>query len=76
MCDRLLCSFWKKTAKWWRCTLAVAGAAVALFTLPTALIMPGGGYLTQLGVSAAMYGGFMAASVFDSQVQADMDAIG
>ena len=77
MCDPTGRSFWKKLGKVvGGALLAVAGAAVALFTLPTALIMPGGGYLTQLGVSAAMYGGFMAASVFDSQVQADMDAIG
>jgi hypothetical protein len=38
--------------------------------------LPGGGYLTQIGFSTMMYGGFMVGSVFDSQIQADMDAIG
>jgi RHS repeat-associated protein len=56
--------------------LAIAGAAFTIITLPIALIIPGGGFLTQIGFSTAMYGGFVAASVFDSQVKSDMQAIG
>ena len=56
--------------------LAIAGAAFTIATLPTAISKIGGGVLTQLGFSTMMYGGFMLASVFDSEIKANMDAIG
>ena len=56
--------------------LAIAGAALTIATLPTAISKIGGGVLTQLGFSTMMYGGFMLASVFDSEIKANMDAIG
>ena len=56
--------------------LALVGAAITIATLPTAITKIGGGVLTQAGFSTMMYGGFMVASVFDSEVKSDMDAIG
>lgn len=55
--------------------LALAGAAVTLFSLPDALVRPGAGFITQIGFSMMMYGGFVVGSVFDSQINADMEAI-
>ena len=55
--------------------LYAVGASLAVSTLPLALI-PGGGFITQAGVSLAAYGGFMAASAFDDTINADMQAIG
>ncbi len=55
--------------------LALAGAAVTLLSLPDALVRPGAGFITQIGFSMMMYGGFVVGSVFDSQINADMEAI-
>ena len=71
------CSFWKNIGKaLGGALLFLAGAAIALLTLPIAVSIPGCGFLTQAGFSMASYGGLMVGSVFDSQIQADMDAIG
>ena len=56
--------------------LAIAGLAIAIRSLSLALLVPGGGFLLQAGFSTMMYGAFMVGSVFDSQIQTDMDAIG
>jgi hypothetical protein len=56
--------------------LAIGGAAFTLITLPIALVAPGGGFLTQLGFSTMMYGGFVVGSVFDEQIRTDMQNIG
>ena len=55
--------------------LAIVGVtlAVASMFLPS---VPGIGLVTQAGISAAVYGGVMVASVFNSQIQSDMVAIG
>ena len=55
--------------------LALAGAAVTLFSLPDALVRPGAGFITQIGFSMMMYGGMVVGSAFDSQINADMEAI-
>ena len=55
--------------------LAVAGAAIAVSSLLTIGNIPGSGIITQAGVSMAAYGGIMVASVFDSQIQKNMDDI-
>ena len=70
-------SFWKNVGKViGGALLLLAGAATALLTLPIAVSVPGCGFLTQVGFSTASYGGLMIGSVFDSQIQADMDEIG
>ena len=73
-------SFWSAIGNFFKflggLALAVIGAAFTLVTLPTAIVLPGGGYLTQQGFATMMYGGFMLASVFDAQINADMNAIG
>ena len=56
--------------------LAAIGAAVALATLPISIVFPGAGIFTQVGFSTMMYGGFVLASVFDSQINSEMQAIG
>ena len=56
--------------------LALVGVAVTLVTLPAAAIMPGGGFLTNIGLSMTMYGGFVLSSVFDSQINSEMQSIG
>jgi RHS repeat-associated protein len=56
--------------------LSVVGAAIMVITLPIALTIPGCGFLTQIGFSTMMYGGFVAASPFNSQVRADRETIG
>ena len=55
--------------------LALAGAAVTLLSLPDALVRPGAGFITQIGFSMMMYGGMVVGSAFDSQINADMEAI-
>ena len=55
--------------------IAIGGTAYTLATIPISII-PGSGFLTEAGLSMAMYGGFMAGSAFDSAIKADMDAIG
>jgi RHS repeat-associated protein len=55
--------------------MAAIGSSIALASIPFSWI-PGSGFITQLGVSIAAYGGIMAASVFDDDIKADMEAIG
>ena len=63
--------------------LTVAGAALSLLMLPFSFI-PGvatisnalSGFITQVGFSTMMYGGFMLASSWDKQIYKDMCAIG
>ena len=55
--------------------LTMAGAAVTLLSLPDALVRPGAGFITQVGFSMMMYGGMVVGSAFDSQINADMEAI-
>ncbi len=80
-CDHMgtgkVLNFLKKAAKVLIGTaLYVIGASFAVSTLPLAMAIPGGGFLTQAGVSLAAYGGFMAASAFDDTINSDMQAIG
>ena len=59
--------------------VAAIGATITLSILaiaPYALLMPGIGFVAQLGVSLTMYGGFLAASSWDKQIYDDMSAIG
>ena len=56
--------------------LAIVGTAITMGTLPFAILSPGGGFLTQLEFSTAMYGGFIVGSVFDSTIKTDMQKIG
>ena len=56
--------------------LSIVGAASMITSLPIALTAPDGGFTTQAGFSAMMYGGFMVGSAFDSTIKADIDAIG
>ena len=55
--------------------LAVVGAAGAIGSLAISAI-PGSGFVTQAALTTTTYGMAMIGSVFDSQIQADMDAIG
>ncbi len=56
--------------------MTILGGLFTLRSLPLASFLPGGGYLTQMGFSAMMYGVFTVGSVFDSQIQSDMNEIG
>ena len=73
-------SFWKGVKNVFKVIAGTAlfllGLAITVFTFPIACVVPGGGTLTQFGISTMAYGGFMVGSVFDSQIQADMDKIG
>ena len=55
--------------------ITVVGGIVTIATLPAAMFVPGGGILTQVGVSATMYGVYMVGSAFDSTIKEDMDRI-
>jgi hypothetical protein len=44
-------------------------------SIPKALLFPGGGFQTQAGFTKMTYGLAIIASMFNSQIQADMDAI-
>lgn len=54
--------------------MAIIGANTLVHLLPFALAF-NDGFLTQCAFSIMMYGGYMAASAFDSQINADMGAI-
>jgi hypothetical protein len=55
--------------------VAFVGTTIAVASLAVSKV-PGSGFITELGVSLAMYGGFVVGSVFDSQIQKDMNDIG
>ena len=55
--------------------LAAAGLAITLLTLLFAILIPGIGFLTQTGFSIMMYGLFVTGSIFNNQIQVDMNEI-
>ncbi|MCL1972473.1 MAG: hypothetical protein FWG57_05740 [Endomicrobia bacterium] len=61
--------------------IAVVGVAIivaiaaAVVMCPALLLIPGVGFGVQLGVSLAMFGGFVAASSWDNEILEDMRAI-
>lgn len=55
---------------------AAISSIVALIPGLSTIVGPVTGAITQFGITLGMYGGFMMASVFDSQIDADMKAIG
>jgi len=70
-------SFWEKVNRFLKgAFIALGGAFLTLISLPIAAVIPGAGFITQFGFSLMMYGGFMMGSVFDSQIEKDMENIG
>ena len=57
-------------------TLARVGAAITISSMPLALASPVAPAVTEFGLTVGMYGAFTVGSVFDSQIKADIDAIG
>ena len=55
--------------------LAAAGLAIILLTFLFAILIPGIGFLAQTGFSIMMYGLFVTGSIFNNQIQADMNEI-
>lgn len=73
--ESFLVELGKYRQSYWRALLTLVGVGVTSFGLSLAPIPVVSGGFMHLGTAMIMYGGFVVGSVFDSQINADMEAI-